>query len=69
MIKNNLRSVRETKNMSQKQLSDSSGIQQPQLARYEEGQIPTYKNMIKLSTALGVTIDEIWPVELEVAGA
>lgn len=54
MIAEKLRAAREALNMSQKELAELCGIEQPHISAYENGRIPTIPTLQKLCKALGL---------------
>ena len=57
-MRNNLRQIRRMKNLTQTALAEKSGINRVSIARYESGRIvPTVKSLMRLSRALGVSMD------------
>lgn len=63
----NLAKLREAKGWSQQKLSDISGIQQATICLIEIGQTesPRISTLLKLSRALGCTIDDLVEKEAE----
>lgn len=52
--------IRKDKGLSQERLSKLSGVHRVTIARYETGRIsPNIQTLERLSTALGVPIDEL----------
>lgn len=50
-----IKSLRENRDMTQKQLADKAGVPQPQIARLEsvdDGRIPTLEQLVRIFTAL-----------------
>ena len=59
-MRNNLRQIRRMKNLTQTALAEKSGINRVSIARYESGRIvPTVKSLMRLSRALGVSMDKL----------
>ena len=59
-LNNRLKEIRIARGMSQNELAKVSGVHRVSIARYEIGKLsPNAKNLIRLSNALGVTIDEL----------
>lgn len=60
-IGDNIRRMRERAGLSQQQLAERSGISKAQISRLETGtqDNPQIKTLIPLSTALGVSLEEI----------
>ena len=57
----NLKELRINAVISQKELSEKSGIAQEMISRYETGKyIPTIKNVYKLATALECSADDLF---------
>ena len=55
-----VKSLREQRGMTQKQLSEKARVPRICIIRYETGRYkPGMKNAAKLAAALGVTIDEL----------
>ena len=48
--------LRETQGLTQQQLAEATGLKQPMLARYENGQIPTVPTLQRLAGALEVRV-------------
>jgi transcriptional regulator with XRE-family HTH domain len=48
--------LREERGLTQQQLAESSGLSQPMLARYENGQIPTVPTLQRLAAALSARV-------------
>lgn len=64
-IKLNLRDVRKSKNITQIELSDKTGIVQQNLSLYERGEkIPQIDTAAKIAAALGVTLDELITIKV-----
>ena len=59
MIAEKLRSAREALGMSQKELAELCGIEQPHISAYENGRIPTIPTLQKLCKALGLKACEL----------
>jgi transcriptional regulator with XRE-family HTH domain len=57
MCKTRLKQLREEKNLTQKQLSDLSGVPQEQISRYERGRSMTEETIKKIVKALEVNAD------------
>lgn len=56
----NLKSIREFNNLSQKQLADLMGITQQRVSEWECGKVePTLHNMIKLINVLNTSFEEL----------
>lgn len=56
----NIRSLRESVNMSQKELSITMRVSQPTISDWENGKtIPSIKNMVRLAEIFGITVDEL----------
>lgn len=57
-----LKIVRESRQMTQVELAEASGVTQPTISELERGGIkrPSYETVIKLSTALGVDASELF---------
>jgi transcriptional regulator with XRE-family HTH domain len=63
MVKNNLKTQRLIKGFTQAKLAKESGISERQLQRIEKGeQDPSISTVHKLTFALGVTIQELFPL-------
>jgi len=60
-ISDNIKRMRERSGLSQQQLADRSGISKAQISRLESGKQdnPQIKTLIPLSSALGVSLEEI----------
>lgn len=59
-----LREVRKGKGMTQKALSEVSGIPREQINRYERGNVvPTLTSAVKLAEALGCSVDDLIDVQ------
>lgn len=57
---NPIKHWREKRKLSQQQLADKGGFTQPEIARWEKGDVePMTKNLIKLAKALRVRIDKL----------
>lgn len=57
-MKNNLRKLREEKNMTQIALQMKTGIEQAVLSKYENGsRVPTVENLIILADFFHVSLD------------
>ncbi|KPA87075.1 putative transcriptional regulator [Pseudomonas asplenii] len=57
---NNLIRLRGSKNLTQQELGDASGVSPSQISRYEAGQASPRKTVLgKLADALGVSVDEL----------
>jgi transcriptional regulator with XRE-family HTH domain len=54
-----IKKVMEEKGVTQQELAVASGCSQPDISRYLHGREPTLKNLSKIATALGMTVDEI----------
>ena len=54
MIAEKLRTAREALGMSQKELAELCGIEQPHISAYENGRMPTIPTLQKLCKALGL---------------
>lgn len=58
----NLRSLREERGLTQKEVAEAAGIRQPHLSKLERGlHDPQMRTATKLARALGVEVREIWP--------
>lgn len=56
----NLKELRNSKKMTQSELSEKSGIMQQNISLYEQGvQVPRIDTAAKLAVALGVSLDEL----------
>ena len=56
--------TRESSELSQRDLAQKCGMQQPALARIESGKvIPKISTLIKMAEALGITIEALTPME------
>lgn len=53
-----IRLARAAKNLTQKSLADSTGIDPGQLSKYEKGLTPTPENLDKIQSALGVNLSD-----------
>lgn len=61
-----LRSAREAKGLSQKDLADKAGFQPSAISHFEnEGRSPSFANLRKLADALGVTVDYLLGRDVE----
>lgn len=59
-LASNLRRFREARSWSQQQLADNSGVPRPTIANLESGDgNPTLSVMLRIATALGVSIEEL----------
>lgn len=59
-MKLTLKQWRSVKNMTQEQLSDLTGISMVTISKWENGRgSPTVKNLREVSTALGISMDDI----------
>jgi transcriptional regulator with XRE-family HTH domain len=60
-MKNNLRTIRKSKNLTQYELADLTGIGRVNITRYELGtsNVPM-KNAIKIADALDCTLDDLF---------
>lgn len=55
-----LKGIRQQKGMTQRQLSEASGINRASIAKYETGKsVPSLNNAEKLAKALDVKIEEL----------
>lgn len=57
MEKTKLKTIRQKKNLTQKELSDISGVPQDQISRYERGRSMTDETIRELCKALNVSAD------------
>jgi transcriptional regulator with XRE-family HTH domain len=58
-----LKDIRNSRNMTQLDLAVSTGKDQGQIARYENGEInPTLTTIYRFAQALGTSPDELFPV-------
>ena len=57
-----IKEVRESKNMTQEQLSEKSGISRCTISALENGsdRATSTKTLVKIALALGVTVDQIF---------
>lgn len=65
-MKNNLKKIREERQMTQGQLSQLSGVSQQTISRIEaceEGHSARHDTLVSLGNALGVHLDEITEAE------
>ncbi len=59
-VKFNLKSVRESKKLTQVDLAEKTGIHQQTISRYERGIVmPQVDSAKSIADALGVTVDEL----------
>lgn len=59
-ISNNIRNARKEKGYTQKQLAELAGIATITLQQYESGKrVPKVEQLVKLSTALQVSVDDL----------
>ena len=59
-----LREARADAGLTQKALADLVGVEQPHIARWERGaQLPRVDGAVRLASALGTTVEAIWPGE------
>src|ERR1700739_589338 len=58
-IHENIRKIRQWKNIPQKQISDETGIAQSVLSRIEQGTDFRWSQLVKISASLGLTPEEI----------
>lgn len=59
-----LREARVDAGLTQKALADLVGVEQPHIARWERGtQLPRLDRAINIASALGTTVEAIWPSE------
>ncbi|WP_429065842.1 helix-turn-helix domain-containing protein [Aeromonas veronii] len=60
-ISDNIKRIRNEAGLSQQELADRAGISKSQIWRLEKGEQknPTLETLIPISTALGVSLDEI----------
>ena len=59
-MQNRLREIRKGKGLTQMMLAQKSGVHRTSIARYETGRNGlSEKNMLRLSWALGVSVDEL----------
>jgi len=57
-----LRRARVAAGLTQKALADLLGVEQPHIARWESGtQLPRVDRAVRLASALGTTVETIWP--------
>ena len=55
-----LASIRKAQGLTQARLAALSGVHRVLIARYETGRLaPTARNLVRLSLALGVPVDEL----------
>lgn len=65
-MKNNLKSKRQSLNLTQKQVASSLNIAESAYQRYERGDVtPTVYFAIKLAKVLNTTVEELFPLEKE----
>lgn len=56
----NIKSIRESREMSQKFVAVSLGVKPPQVSKWEAGATePTLENLVKLSRLFGVSVDQL----------
>jgi transcriptional regulator with XRE-family HTH domain len=55
----NLKTIRKARNLTQQQLADILGIEQPSIQRYESGRSPSLAQAIEIADALGVSLNEL----------
>lgn len=61
-MNNNIRRIRENKNISQRQLAEEIGSSQPTIAAYESGQkIPKLETFLRIAAALDVSVLALLP--------
>lgn len=66
--RNNLKRLRQIREMSGEELSAASGVSQPMISQLEQGKKPfTQKTLEKLAKALGVTLSDIFSSNVVVA--
>jgi DNA-binding XRE family transcriptional regulator len=59
-----LKALRNTANLTQKQLAEKSGLPQSHISRLEAGQHgPSLKTVLKLASALGVSLVDLDPAQ------
>lgn len=62
-MKNNLQKIRWEKNLSQKTLSQKSGVSQSVISSVENGlTIPNLTTALRLAKALGVSVEDIFQI-------
>lgn len=60
----NIKTLREKKGISQKELAAALNVGQSTVSTWETGEgTPTHKNLIKLAAVLGCTINDIVAIE------
>jgi transcriptional regulator with XRE-family HTH domain len=65
-----VRFLRETRNLSQRELADSSGIDATEISRLEKGKSnPTHETLRRLAKGLGVPCSQIFTLEVVFADA
>lgn len=55
----NLKEIRKQRGLTQQQLADILGIEQPTIQRYEGGRSPSLAQAIEIADALGVSLNEL----------
>ena len=64
VLSKNIRYFREQRNMPQTELSEMTGIKQPEISAYESGhKSPRVDTAIAIADALGVTVSELLGLE------
>lgn len=58
-IGTNLRGLRRERQLTQEQLADKAGLKQSEVSKYERGTKPEVKNLVKLASALEVSLDRL----------
>lgn len=63
---NNVKKYRDKKHWTQKELAVKAGMYVSEISRFEqEKQMPTLNRAQSLARALGVTVDDLFPMEVE----
>lgn len=66
MFGDNIRAARKRAGMSQRELAEKIGVKPSAVCQWEKGDTcPSYPNLLSMSIALGVTVDEILKGENE----
>ncbi len=61
---NNLKEILEDRCMTQRKLSDKTGISEITISRYVNGKrTPNVREAMLIARALNVSVDTIWPAE------
>ncbi len=59
-IKTRIKAVRESSDLTQRYVSEQSGVDVHQLSRYENGhQIPSVESLQRIAQALGVAMEDL----------